>query len=337
MEYARYPWATLGAVISFRKRDPAVVGFVGLVLLGLLTLIIVEHDRLPIIGTSVSYSANVPEAAGLRLGDDVSVAGVAVGRVTGIELTGTHVTVTFAVRNAWLGDRTTAAIRISTIMGAKYLALIPAGDRPLDPDHAIPGMSPYDVTAALGDLSRTLGRVDTAQLGRSFAVLAQDFADTPPSVHNVLNGLVALSDTISGRDRQLSELLGNTKALSATLESRDDQITALVTDGSTLLSMVAAREQAISALLTGTQALSAQLSGLVDDDTARLRPVLTELDTFTTMLAAHQTDLANSIQSLAPFSRLGANVLGNGRWVDGYVCGLLPLSAGPVNPGGCGP
>ena len=324
-------------MFSFRDRDPAVVGLAGLVVLGLLILVTVDHDRLPIIGTTISYSADFPEAAGLRPDDQVSVAGVVVGRVIAVELAGSRVRVRFIVRKTWLGDRTAATIRISTIMGGKYLALVPSGDRPLDPTRPVPGVSPYDVTAALGGLSSTLGQVDTAALGRSFAVLAQTFANTPPAVRSALNGLGALSDTITSRDRQLSELLGNTASLSATLANRDDQITALVADGNVLLAMLTQREQAISALLTGTNQLAAQISGLVTDDNAQLGPVLAELDTFTSMLAAHQNDLARSIDLLAPFSRVMTNVVGTGRWVDGYVCGLLPLSAGPVNPAGCHP
>ena len=44
---------------------------------------------------------------------------------------------------------------------------------------------------------------------------------------------------------------------------------------------------------------------------------------------------------LAPFVRIGANATGNGRWFEGYLCGLLPppTTAGilHINPEGCTP
>ena len=44
-----------------------------------------------------------------------------------------------------------------------------------------------------------------------------------------------------------------------------------------------------------------------------------------------------AIEKLAPFVRQFTNTLGNGRWFDNYICGLLPPSVGPVNPQGCLP
>src|SRR5699024_7500873 len=85
------------------------------------------------------------------------------------------------------------------------------------------------------------------------------------------------------------------------------------------------------------KALSQQLSGLVDDNAAQIRPALAELDRVTNLLHRNQQNLDRSINSLAPFTRLFANVLGNGRWFDTYICGLLPPAVGPVNPEGCNP
>ncbi|NED01552.1 MCE family protein, partial [Streptomyces sp. SID6648] len=74
-----------------------------------------------------TYSADFSEAAGLDTGDEVRIAGVKVGRVTGVALDGAKVKVTFEVEDAWVGDRTTAAIAIKTVLGDKYLALDPLG------------------------------------------------------------------------------------------------------------------------------------------------------------------------------------------------------------------
>jgi phospholipid/cholesterol/gamma-HCH transport system substrate-binding protein len=109
----------------------------------------------------------------------------------------------------------------------------------------------------------------------------------------------------------------------------------LLSDGNLLLTMLDQRESAISTLLSGTQDLSAQLSGLVRDNQQQLNPVLTQLDQFTAMLRQNQTSLANGIALMAPFARLFANTVGNGRWFDNYICGLLPPSIGPLNQQGC--
>lgn len=314
------------------------VGAVGVVLIALLLLAVTNWQRLPIVGNAIGYTADFAEAGGLAAGDRVTVAGVRVGQVTAVRLAGPAVAVDFTVLDTWLGDRTTASVRISTVLGGKYLALAPAGDAPLDPGRPIPigrTTSVYDVMRAFGTLSDTIGRLDTARLGASFAVLAQDFANTPASFRAALRGLSDVAALIARRDARLTELLGDTRQLSGTLAARDDQLRALLTDGDVLLGMVRQREQAIAALLTGTEALAGQLTGLVGDDGATLRPALAQLAGFDGMLRAHQDSLARSVALLAPFVRELTNVVGTGRWADGYLCGLLPPAIGPVNPGGC--
>ena len=75
--------------------------------------------------------------------------------------------------------------------------------------------------------------------------------------------------------------------------------------------------------------------GLVDDNNEQLTPVLQSLDQLTDMLERNQTALGEGIKNMAPFVRLFNNAVGNGRWFDNYICGLLPPPLGPINQEGC--
>jgi phospholipid/cholesterol/gamma-HCH transport system substrate-binding protein len=324
----------------FRQRNPYVIGIVSITVLVLVLLTAFYSDNLPIIGGGTTYAANFTESAGLKPGDDVRVAGVKVGKVTDVSLQDDHVRVAFQVKGAWLGDQTLADIKIKTLLGSKMLALTPAGSAALNPNTAIPvdhTTSPYDVIDAFSGLSRTVQQLDTNQLAQSFQVLSQTFANTPKNVQSALSGLSALSKTISSRDTQLAQLLSNTGQISKTLADRDAEVQQLLSDGTVLLAMLQQRKDAITALLTGTQQLATQLTGLVNDNAKQLGPVLAQLGQFTTMLKNNQTSLANGIALMAPFARLFANTVGNGRWFDNYICGVLPPSFGPLNPQGCLP
>ncbi|MEU6641031.1 MCE family protein [Saccharomonospora sp. NPDC046836] len=323
---------------SFSKRNPLPIAVVGLVVMLLGTLAALNSDDLPIIGGGTTYSADFSEAAGLETGDEVRIAGVKVGKVTDIELAGAVVRVSFKVSDAWLGDRTTAAIKIKTLLGQKYLALDPVGNTALDPSATIPRertVAPYDVLEAFRGLSQTVDAIDTEQLAESFDVLSQTFADTPDDVRGALNGLSELSDTIASRDQQLSTLLANTRQVSQTLADRDAELTALLADGNLLLDELHRREEAITALLNGSRELTTQLQGLIDDNNDQLDPVLTQLDQLTSMLQRNQESLAEGIRRFAPFIRVFNNTIGNGRWFDNYICGLLLPSVGPLNEEGC--
>ncbi|KAA9162996.1 MCE family protein [Amycolatopsis acidicola] len=323
---------------SFQSRNPVPIAVVGLVLMVLGLVVALNADDLPIIGAGTTYSADFTEAAGLKSDDEVRVAGVKVGKVTDVELDGAQVKVSFKVKDAWLGDQTSAAIKIKTLLGQKYLALDPVGTKTLNPGTTIPKertLAPYDVLDAFRDLSNTVDQVNTQQLAQSFDTLSQTLSGTPTEVKGALSGLQQLSDTIAKRDGQLSQLLANTKQVSQTLADRDQELTQILADGNKLLDEITQREQAISTLLTGAQTLSQQLQGLVNDNDAQLGPVLNSLDQLTTMLQNNQDALAQGIAKFAPYIRVFTNTVGNGHWFDNYICGLVLPSVGPLNEEGC--
>jgi phospholipid/cholesterol/gamma-HCH transport system substrate-binding protein len=323
---------------SFQKRNPVPIALIGIALIVLGIVAALNSDNLPIVGGGTTYTADFSEAAGLQVKNDVRIAGVKVGNVSDIALDGDKVKVSFKVKNAWLGDKTSAAIKIKTLLGQKYLALDPQGQQTLDPSAGIPlerTMAPYDVITAFQDLSTTVNNIDTTQLAKSFDVISQTFANTPNDVKGALSGLAKLSDTIASRDSQLSNLLANTRVVSQTLVDRDAEVQKLLTDGNKLLDEVGRREQAITALLNGSKQLATQLQGLVDDNNKQLGPVLTNLDQLTSMLQRNQDSLAQGIAKYAPFIRVFANTVGNGRWFDNYICGFVLPSVGPVNQEGC--
>lgn len=323
---------------SFQRRDPHKIGIAGLVALGLAIALAVNFDNLPLLGRT--YQANFGEAAGLRPDSEVTVAGVKVGVVDDVSLEGDHVAVSFRVRDTWIGDRTTAAIKVKSLLGQKYLALDPRGSREQstsDPIAINRTMTPYDVSEAIGGLSSTLDQIDTRQLADSFRVMSRTFSDTPDDVRGALTGLSTLSQTISRRDQQLHELLRHTGTVSSSIAERNAEFEKLLGDGNILLTEIRARRDAIRGLHVGTRRLSVELSGLVDENQAQLKPTLEQLDKVATMLQRNQDSLDRSLRSFAPFIRLFGNGVGTGRWADVYVCGLLPPSVGPINENGCQP
>ncbi|MGY2064687.1 MCE family protein [Blastococcus sp. SYSU DS0619] len=323
----------------FRDRNPVTVGAVSLTVITALVLLAFNAQSLPLIGGGTVYRAQFTEAAGLQPDDPVRVAGVKVGNVEALSLEDGAVTVEFRVEDAFVGDRSEAAIKIETVLGAKYLALVPRGATALDPGERIPRertASPYDVVEAFADLSTTVEDLDTAQLAGSFEVLAETFAETPDEVRTSLQGLARLSDTIASRDAQLRELLTATRTVTDVLADRNGEFTRLILDSNTLLAEVQERRQLIDDILTSTQQLSTQLSGLVADNREALTPALQQLSTVTDILARNRANLAQTVDNMAPFVRVFTNTLGTGRWFDSFVDNLLPGVVGSVVCGGPG-
>lgn len=311
-------------MIPFRERNKTVIGSVGI--LSILALLAGSFSVDAIIGGE-EYKAEFTEAAGLRPNDEVRISGVKVGKVLSVDLAGDRVQVEFRANDdARIGDRTRADIRIKTLLGRKFLMLTPEGDGELEPGGVIPlarTTSPYDIAEAFQDLSTSVGEIDDEQLARSFTVLAETFRDTPDEVRISLEGLGRLSRTLASRDEELRALLDRSRGVSQVLAERDEDLTAFLADSSLVLQEVARRREAISRLLDTTVVLSEQLRALVRENRADLAPALERLRNVTDMLRSNQANLDASLVRLAPFVRVFANNLGNGRWFDTLVQNLL--------------
>ncbi|MFC7217709.1 MCE family protein [Streptomyces polyrhachis] len=316
-----------------RERNPVALALVGLLVLTLLALGAYRVDALPVIGSQgTAYSADFKESAGLDAGDEVRIAGVKVGEVTGVGLDGPKVRVDFRVEGSWVGNASTAGIAIKTLLGGKYLALDPRGDAPQDPGRRIPldrTTSPYDVTQAMEGLANTFGELDTAALEAGFQAIADTFRDTPPDVRNAANGLADLSRTISSRDTQLARLLGGSDEVTRTLKDQNARFQQLLTDGNLLLEEIRSRRAAIHALFTGTRDLGVELAGLVEDNEQQIGTTLDALDRVTGVLQRNEKNLDKVLATVGPYYRLLGNTLGNGRWLDAYLCGIVPKEYAP--------
>ena len=75
----RYP-------LSFAERNKLVIAVVGLVVLGLAFFVTFQAEALPVIGGGKVVKAYFAESGGLKKGNEVRVAGVKVGKVTGVSL-----------------------------------------------------------------------------------------------------------------------------------------------------------------------------------------------------------------------------------------------------------
>lgn len=314
----------------FRERNPVAIGLTGLTTIAIAVAATFFFEDLPLVGGS-TYTAEFAEAAGLKPDDEVRVYGLKVGVVSSVRLAGDRVSVRFKASGVELGDRTGASIRIKTLLGQKYLALDPQGGGSLDGDTPIPKertSTPFDISDAFQGLNDTLGKIDTRQLAQSFTVLSETFRDSPEHVRKALDGMSALSNTIASRDQELAKVLANSRRITQTLSDRNNQIATLLTDGNKLLEEVRRRREAISALLRGVRDLARQLTGLVQDNKAQLGPALQRLDLVAELLQRNQDNLNKALSLSGPYYRLITNPTGNGRWVDSYMCGLLPPVTG---------
>jgi phospholipid/cholesterol/gamma-HCH transport system substrate-binding protein len=306
-----------------------IIGAVSLAVIAALVLAAFRADDLPLIGGGDTYYAAFSEAGGLKANDEVRVAGVRVGKVDAVELDGDHVKVTFKVqRGVDFGKDSRAAIKVKTLLGAMFLSLEPAGGGQLEEGTTIPvsrTTSPYDVVEAFSGLAETSEKIDTAQLANSLNTLRDLTRNTPEEFRGALKGVSALSRNLASRDEQINTLLTNLRKVSGVLGDRSDDIVQLMKDSDVLFTALVARRQAVHRLLVSTSTMSKELTLLVRQSRADLKPALTNLDTVVDVLIKNQDNLDETLRLMAPFYRVFANTLGNGPWFDTYIQNMPPV------------
>jgi phospholipid/cholesterol/gamma-HCH transport system substrate-binding protein len=318
----------------FRERNPVMIGAISITVLLLMLVAAFRAQDLPLIGGGDTYYAAFTEAGGLKANDEVRIAGVRVGKVEKVELSGDHVRVTFRVKtDSDFGTQTHAAIKVKTLLGAMFLALEPAGKGQLDDGSEIPvdrTSSPFDVVEAFSGLAETSADIDTDQLAASLTTLADLTRNTPDEFRAALGGVSALSRTIASRDAQINTLLQNLDRVSTVLDERDEDIIGLMRDSDVLFRALVARREAVHDLLVSTSTLSSELTLLVKQTRQDLKPALLRLEEVVDVLNKNEENLDNSLRLMAPFYRVFANTLGSGPWFDTYIQNLPPV--GTVRP-----
>ncbi|GAA3964932.1 MCE family protein [Actinomadura viridis] len=328
--------------VPFRERNPVPIGLSAFAVILVALLVAMNLERVPFLAGGREYSAAFAEAAGLKPDEEVRIAGVKVGKVTGLDLEGGHVKVTFRVNDeVRLGDLTRAEIKIKTVLGAHYVALDPRGTGRLNRQIPVERTAvPFEVVPAISELTQRVGKIDQRQVARSFDVLADTFRNSPDEIKASLQGLRRLSDTIASRDEELHRLTGRAKDVSQLLADRNQDFARLIQDGDEILQAVQARRQVIHQLLVNTVVLSQQVNALIKENEGQLRPMLDSLEKVNGILLKNQQNLDRILQLFAPFARQFADVTGTGRWFDSYIQNLIPIPASikdaPAQGGGTG-
>ncbi|MBA4607717.1 MCE family protein [Aeromicrobium sp. Marseille-Q0843] len=314
----------------FRERNPVIVGAVSLAIIAAILLLASQAARLPIIGGGAEYAAEFTEVGGLKKGDDVRLAGVRVGEVADLELHGDKVRVVFRVKKDRdrLGSQTGASVRIKSLLGTMYVSLEPDGSGTLAKGAVIPvtrTQAPYDIVQAFSGLTETTQQIDNDQLAQALDTINDVAAKTPDEFREAVTSVTALSNSLASRDAEIKTLLENIDGISTVLADRNTEFAKLFEDGSVLFEALTARRDAIHAVLVGVTDMSQEISTLVTETRADLKPALDRLAGVVAVLRKNEANITSAIDQLPAYYAMVANNSSNGPWLDAYVYNLLSI------------
>lgn len=317
-----------GMVDSVKLWNPRMVGLLVSAVVG--TAVIVAFSASVISFGTNNYTAEFARSGGAQAGDEVRIAGVGVGKVTGVELDGNKVVVSFVVDDgARLGEASHAEIKLATLLGNTYLEVNPEGPGTLQ-DNRIPlarTKVTFDLQNAIEAGGTALGQLDAKEFRLALQAMSEAFRDTPPSVRLTLDGLGDVSRELAGRRDEIAQLIRSSSAVVTSLNSRSADIIELMKQSDLLLDELLDRRQALHALIKGTRLMATQLSGVLADNEVVVGPMLARLEVVVDMLEKRSDDIDRGLAALAPAVRYYTNVTGNGPWAEGRLPYLSPDNA----------
>jgi phospholipid/cholesterol/gamma-HCH transport system substrate-binding protein len=322
-------------MFALERRDPFRVGLVALAAAVVLGLLVLGVTLVPF--GAHTYTAVLAQTAGLRVGEDVEVYGVPKGEVRSIELAGDTVRVRFTVdRGVHLGDRTTAAVKVATLLGTHYLAVTPAGSGRLETIPLARTSVPFNLQDVLERGTASLEQLDPEVLARALTEASRTLSASADQVGPALTGIARLSEAVQARNDQTGALLAAARSVTSQLSASSGDLVGLMRQANLVMAEINRRREAIHTLLTETTTLADSLGGIVDQTRQDMAPALRQLDAVLQTLRDEDATLKDVLDKIAPTVRYFANATGNGPWGDLWLKDpAMPPDDVQCRTGGC--
>lgn len=151
------------------------------------------------------------DAAAIRPGDPVRIAGINVGKVKDLALESDQVRVRARVdSSAFVGDRSQVQVRMLTVVGGYYVSISPIGDTPLgaQPIPVERVTMPYSLMRTLTDATKITDNVGPKPINESLNQVQQGLTGTNvESVSAVIDAGNKVMSTIENQRGQVSAIL----------------------------------------------------------------------------------------------------------------------------------
>ncbi|MEX0873695.1 MAG: MCE family protein [Actinomycetota bacterium] len=328
----------------FRERSPVIVGLVSVGVLAIATVFAFSLNRFPFLRGVYSIQADFADAAGLTPENEVRVAGLKVGKVLSIDLmsenaSGVYDRVRIKMeisKGTDLGNATEAEIKLKTILGAKFVDVVPRGGAPfVRDDRRIPlerTRIPFELYEVTNRAVDTVGEIDAKALNDALRELGDLTEDPEGNLGRALQGLATASEGLKERDAELEELLRSGGEILEVLGSRSDAVGRIFDSGSRLLGALSTRRDALGRFVHGADRLGAELSDLIRSTRSNLDPALRDLHTTLEVLRKDIGPLEKALEALGPSARTFGRAFTQGHWGDIWLQTVLDIPLPPTLP-----
>lgn len=296
-------------------------------------------------GELKEYEAVFSDVSGLRAGDNVRVAGVQVGKVTGIEVMGRQARVNFTLQETQpLLESTRVVMRYQNLLGQRYLSLQQGPKRGAEvPDGGTvpitrtdPGFDLTELLNGFRPLFEVLDPEDVNQLAQTIVQVLQGEGGT---IESLLTQTTRLTNFLADRDEVFDQVLDNLTPVLRNLDGQGDAIDTTVDELKALMDGLAREKETIGASIEQMSRLINQTSDFFVDVRVPAVQLLRSLRNTAGMFATNLDALRASITGFDQVVGALGRVTSYQSAGNVYIC-QVQLKVGAVTldvPPGNGP
>lgn len=279
-------------------------------------------------GATTSYRAVFSDVSGVTTNDNVKIAGVVVGKVTGVRVTDrTLGEVEFSVdEDVELPADVRITIRYENLIGDRFLELDRDRSRSTEV-LAAGGTVPLDRTAPALDLTVLFGgfrplfqALRPEQVDAFADEVLQTLQGQGGTIESLLVSTASLTSTIADRDAVIGDLVVDLNRVLGTVADRDEQLSELVLQLQRFVSGLTRDRDDLGAAIEAVGALTTSVGGLLVDVRPPLRADVAQLRGLAATLARDKEAVAAELQALPELLDKVNRTASYGSWFQFYLC-----------------
>ena len=304
----------------------------------LLTLIIVNARS----GPATGYRALFADASGVSANDNVKIAGVAVGRVTGVKVVN-HGTaqVSFNVdSDVVVPADVHATVRYENLVGDRFIELQRASDSSarLRPNSTIPQTRTapaVSLTVLFGGFQPLFAALEPAQVNKLADEILRTLQGESGTVGDLLEHTASLTSTLADRDQVIGSMITNLNDVLGVVSSRDEQLSTLVVQLQRFVSGLSENRQAVGSAISSMSELTNSVGDLLVDVRPPLKQDVASLGMLAANLLKGSDVIDAQLKALPVYLNSVDRTASYGSWFQFFLCDMggtytVPGSDGPT-------
>ena len=264
----------------------------------------IKIGNLQLFAHNNSYSAVFADAAGVFKGDDVKLAGVNVGRVTGTRIENGHAVVDFTLsKDVKLSSDSIVAIRWRNVLGLRFLYVYPGsgGGRVLRDGAVVPLSQTEDagdIGQFLNELGPILRAIDPQKANAFLDAVNTALGGSEVAVRQLLTDGATLAGQLGTKDKEIGDLVANSSKIMAAYASQSGNLGRILDDLNTLGGKLAGITGQVDSLITNFADVQSQLDHVLKASHGNIDSTLSSLDAVLGTVHANKKELESTLCSI---------------------------------------